>query len=140
MRVKRVNRYYCEFCKKAGCSGYHMTRHEASCTLNPNRVCRLCTRIENEPTDLAAAIALLPVPTLHELQEHGATFYGDSLYKAVAAALPALREATGNCPVCIMAALRQRGIPVPLAEGFDYAKELKSIWETVNDDARQDRY
>lgn len=42
MKVKRVNRYYCDFCRKGLCSKYWMERHESSCTANPKRQCRMC--------------------------------------------------------------------------------------------------
>jgi len=38
--LKKV--YYCDFCKKKGMSKHHMSKHEMSCTMNPNRKCGLC--------------------------------------------------------------------------------------------------
>jgi hypothetical protein len=72
----------------------------------------------------------------------GATYcYFTNLDTAVAEALPQLRELAGGCPACIMAALRQKGIPVPLARDFDFSKECQDIWNEFNS-ARlaQERY
>lgn len=46
MKVKKVNRYYCDFCRKGLCSKYWMERHESSCTANPKRECRMCQAFE----------------------------------------------------------------------------------------------
>ncbi|MBU2061728.1 MAG: hypothetical protein KKH44_07775 [Bacteroidetes bacterium] len=43
-----------------------------------------------------------------------------------------LRDATDNCPACIMAALRQKGIPIPIIPNFIYSKEVKEFWAEVN--------
>ncbi len=59
-------------------------------------------------------------------------FAGEELSVLVNAALPALREATENCPACILAALRQRGIPVPSVNGFNFTEEMKSVWSDIN--------
>uniref|UniRef100_A0A6M3Y154 Uncharacterized protein n=1 Tax=viral metagenome TaxID=1070528 RepID=A0A6M3Y154_9ZZZZ len=57
----------------------------------------------------------------------------DKLQDATAAALPALRKAAGDCPACIMAALRQAKIPVPMAEKFNFTAEMKNIWDGINE-------
>ena len=31
-----------------------------------------------------------------------------------------------------MSALRQKGIPVPMATDFDFSSEMKSIWAEIN--------
>ncbi len=38
-RLKKI--YYCDFCKKHRMMINAMEKHEDSCTLNPNRVCRV---------------------------------------------------------------------------------------------------
>ena len=126
-------RYYCDFCKKAGNSAFHMKGHEEGCTMNPNRKCRMCDFVAGAQEPIEKLMALLPDPKAFESKYEGTDivcFKG--LEEAVAAALPALRGATENCPACIMAALRQKGIPVPCAEGFNFTKECKSIFEDVN--------
>ena len=138
MRVKKVNRYYCEFCKKAGCSGGHIRKHETGCTLNPNRVCRMCKMVENEQRTIAELMEGLPVAAdfLHERRDDYGVSYGRDfvgLDVAMNDALPKLREAAGNCPACILAALRQRGIPVPIVNGFNFSDECKAVWAHVNE-------
>ena len=41
MKEKLKTVYYCEFCRKYRLTRPSMARHESSCTLNPNRVCRV---------------------------------------------------------------------------------------------------
>lgn len=144
MITKKVNRYYCEYCKKSGGSKHHLQHHEKRCTLNPSRVCGYCKMLENEQPEMAGLVALLPNPKDHEVHEDfGAVYYGSTLHTAVDEALPKLREAAGNCPACIMAALRQKGIPVPMATDFSFKKECQEIWDGINAEAmraEQDRY
>lgn len=54
------------------------------------------------------------------------------------AAIPVLREAAGDCPACMLAALRQAKIPAPCAEGFNFTEEAKKIWSDINS-ANQER-
>lgn len=137
MKAVQRWRYYCDFCTKAGQSGYHMKNHERSCTLNPSRVCKMCGLIEGgNGADLQAMMSLLPDPALfmHMVKFCSEPVLNDDAIKLlIAAALPAMRELCGNCPVCILAALRQKKIPVPLAEGFDYKEEMKSHFQDIND-------
>ena len=39
-KIKKV--YYCDFCGKHRLTSNSMLLHEKHCTLNPNRVCRVC--------------------------------------------------------------------------------------------------
>lgn len=138
MRRKKVWRYYCDFCKKANCSGSSISKHEKSCTLNPDRQCGVCDVMETGQTDLVAAMALLPDPEKHNKVKASKSgdffYYDDELTKIVAEALPKLRDETDNCPACIMAALRLKGIPVPLAKKFNYKDEMASIWKQIEAD------
>jgi hypothetical protein len=126
MKTKMMPRFWCDFCRKTGGSKSHMQRHENSCTLNPNRECRVCRMLFLTQKPIADLMALLPQWTL----EHAAAFQ----YCDANVALPALREACGNCPACIMAALRQKRIPVPVATDFDFTGEMKAIWKKVTDE------
>lgn len=156
MRAVKRWRYYCDFCKKAGQSGFHMKNHEAACTLNPARVCRMCVKLaEGSQADMAAMLALLPDPaafmkTFPESREWvwdcwettpGRTALDDEAIKAqIVIALPKLRALTNNCPVCIMAAFRQKQIPLPLVEDFSFTKEMESIWADINAEREESRY
>jgi len=133
MITKKRNKYYCEFCKKAGGAAWAIIKHEERCTLNPNRHCGCCDILEAPQPDLAGLISMLPNPKEYEDTdaEFDAFFYR-GLEEAVDAILPKLREACNNCPACIMAALRQNGIPVPVAKNFDFKGELQSILNDYN--------
>jgi len=132
MQVKKVNQYKCDFCGKKGYSSGHMRSHERYCTMNPNRVCRVCALMENETIEIASLLPILPDPKeyLHE-DEYGGRAYWN-LKPAVEAVMPKLRELTNNCPACIMAVLRQKGIPVLCAESFNFKEECKSIFYDNN--------
>ena len=133
MKVKKRNRYYCDYCKKSGCSSYWMRKHEDRCTLNPNRYCGFCHLLEQDQSDLSEALKLLPEPKDHQTwDESGSCYYTSPLQIAIDEAIPKLRDFVENCPACIMAALRQKGIPVPMATGFNFTKESQSIWAEFN--------
>jgi len=128
MRTKRVNRYYCDFCKKSGCSAGHMRRHEERCTMNPNRKCGVCSLREECDPDTAALVALLP-PLASITPEPQTNAYEASLAKT----MPKLREAADGCPGCILAALKQTGWREWSYGVFDYEAEMKPIFDEVNE-------
>jgi hypothetical protein len=145
MTKKQVWLYACDFCKKKkGRSSGHMKRHEQSCTLNPNRVCRVCKMKHGEDMQpfkqrpIEELKRLLPDPSLFKTEDEFENIIFDGLTEKVNEALPALREVCGNCPACIMAALRQKGIPVPVATDFKFSDEMKAIWTAINEAAWQD--
>jgi hypothetical protein len=78
MTTKRVNRYYCDHCRKGGCNAGAIRRHESVCFFNPHRGCLVCGL---ERTEVALNVALL---------EH---MTPDDLLK------------TGVCPACVCAAV-----------------------------------
>jgi len=130
--MKKVQRwrYYCDFCKKAGQSGGHMQNHESACTLNPERVCKMCKKMGHvgQPamTDL---LAVLPQPP----KEMG--WDEEEAFKVlVEAAMSELRVLTNNCPVCIMAALRQKKIPVPMVDSFNFKKEIETTFQAIHEE------
>ena len=135
MRRKLVYRYYCDYCKKAGCSGWHMKNHELHCTMNPNRDCRVCDLIGAAQVPISDLIAVLPDPTLLLQYDTGPDGEDQGQHWedwGVDAAIEKLREMTEHCPACIMAALRQAGIPVPLASTFRFKKEMEDVWSDIN--------
>lgn len=146
MRVRKVNRYYCDFCKKANLSRFHMANHERGCTLNPARVCGVCKLVDDGrdcdyvAVPLADMVAMLPDPQLYPLiidgQDVGS--FDDTLTRVANAVLPALRNAAGDCPACVMAAIRQRGIPMPMVTDFNWTKEMADVWASINDAKRSE--
>ena len=141
MKKRQTWQYICEFCNKRGLSAAVIARHEKSCTKNPRRVCRVCAmdhngliRGEGRQADIAQLMALLPDPAPHHTAtEEGFPYFADSLTVECNRALVALRKAAGNCPACIMSAIRQKGIPVPMVTDFDFTQEMKWIWAEVNE-------
>ena len=132
MRQKRVWRYYCEFCKKSGCSAYHMKRHEDRCTMNPDRKCGMCALVDEPQPDLAELIALLPTASWEqESEDNGFQTLSYDFHDELTGAVVRLREAANNCPACIMAAVRQSGIPVPMA--MDYDAIRTTFWTEYNE-------
>lgn len=141
MRVRKVNRYYCDFCKKAGGSAYHIRLHEAACTANPNRECGMCEIGGCDPKPLEELITLLPdghkylrrIEAAVTLETQG---IHDEADEAVAAALSTLREAADGCPACMLAALRQSGC-ARFSE-FSWQDERdKFLTEANNNEARE---
>jgi hypothetical protein len=125
VKTRKVNRYWCDFCNKGGLSAGHMRRHEASCTLNPLRVCRMCILMGNQQQSMDFLIGDLPRGFLSYQDEGGA-------WVEMRVDTHGLRERAQGCPACMMAALRQQKIPVPLADGFDYKTEAQSIFHDLN--------
>ncbi len=127
MITKKVNRYYCEYCKKSGCSAWHIRKHENRCTMNPKRICGMCAAMEQEQSNLNELMAMLPnvvgadglfLPDVEEiLQEPFQKMY----------------EAAG-CPICALAAVRQKGIPMFLVNGFELKAEVQKIWADINEE------
>lgn len=90
MRSKTVIHHYCDFCNKVKHTRPAMERHEASCTANPNRVCKMCRMAELEQKPQSAIYAATMGATSSEEYEAKA------------------REAVSNCPACLLAFERQR--------------------------------
>ena len=141
MKEKKVWRYYCDFCKKASLSKGAMKKHEKHCTMNPDRKCRMCAYTECLSAPLPELIAMLPEPSelLYETEWGGqATWEGK--IPAFWDAFEKMRDAAEHCPACILAALRQRGLPAYVwGDKYNYAKECKSLWDEVNAE-RMERY
>lgn len=136
MKKKRVWRYYCDFCKKSGCSSGHMKKHEARCTMNPDRECGFCKVIGDAPTPLTELIGLLPDPAEYRLDPAwkalGSEYEGD-FPDAVERGLKKIQAKT-DCPACTLAALRQSGIAETGAAfaAFDYKKASQEFFQAQN--------
>lgn len=120
MRAIKRWRYYCDFCKKATGTRHSMAKHEKGCTANPGRVCGLCA-LAGQPQRsmaelLAKAYELFDGIAIHDLCGPK----GDEAAKA-------FREFAGNCPACILAALRQSDFDVPWIQNFDFRTESRAF-------------
>jgi len=133
------SRCECEHCGKKNWSIGHMRNHELHCTKNPDRECRVCKMVEGEQKPIAELTALLPNLASWR-DEYDNINYAEGSRESVNAALKALRDACDNCPACILAALRQKGIMVPLVTDFDFTKEVKSLWSEINESRRDQCY
>lgn len=132
MKIKLVKQYQCYYCGKKKYSASAMIKHEKHCTLNPNRKCRMCELMEEAQPDMAQLLAILPDPN-RLIPQDGYSIGYVGLEKDVKQVFPEIQRLTNNCPACIMACLRQKGIPIPAVGFFDYNKELKIFWDDYND-------
>jgi hypothetical protein len=103
--------------------------------MNPDRCCRVCTLINGGySTDVADLVHLLPDAT----EYNNADFISDQLRTDFSSQLEAgmakLREASDNCPACIMAALRQAKIAVPMVESFNFKEEMKQVFKSADEE------
>lgn len=141
MKRKKVWRYYCEFCRKSGCSGGHMKAHERGCTMNPDRHCSMCDHADVTQKTMPELVAILVGATQEDAEER----------------LARLRGATEGCPACMLAAIRQANqvarhvlspahvFPPRIHEWpifdrivFDFKAEKERFWGDINDKARAD--
>ncbi len=141
MKLKTVTRYSCDFCDKRGYSAGHMKRHELHCTKNPDRSCRVCTiMLGQRPADLKELIAILPDPSPYYREaptEHG--YWDSTLTAEVNAVWKVFKSEANDCPACMMAALRQRGIPVPMADKLNFKESMKEIFAQKLEDEKESR-
>lgn len=112
MRRAKVWRYYCDFCKRAGCSGGHIRTHEAHCCRNPNRVCRMCVRLDAEQQ---------PLPTLVDALNSGG--------------IERLRDVANYCPACMLTAVMAVNASTSNEDDwvhFEYAAEARAVWDNID--------
>ncbi len=108
-----------------------MARHEKSCTMNPDRVCRMCGVDGNLPQPNREAL-------IEAVSVAKVTSYTDE-YDQVHCridnqeeALSRLRDIT-TCPACILTAIRTLGVPASAFEKFRYSEEKSDMWSSVNE-------
>lgn len=125
MRQKKTWRYYCDYCNKSGGSKGHMVRHEATCTLNPDRVCGVCAQ-SGVPSDVIAAVLLaLNAPPIASGKRTG-TLDVMHLTTDVQHDVTVLRSLVNGCPACMLAAVRQAGAVSQLK--WSYSDEKQRYW------------
>ena len=127
MRTKTVKRYYCDHCKKAGCSAGHMKRHEASCTGNPNRICRMCGVQSRDWKVVTSVLVRIPVLALND-----EVICDDWQRDTTEESFKAMEDSLDGCPACILAALRQSK---SYRTGWDFKDALKDWWAERNNEA-----
>ena len=122
MKIKRVNRYYCDFCNKGGCAAGHMKNHEKHCTMNPHRVCRVCHRWDG----LGNGKSLMTI--LNQLQTDVNDFKGKSwvnIEPVKQILLNKIQNLTQGCPVCVLSVLRQFNIAASFIYEFRFKESLE---------------
>jgi hypothetical protein len=135
MKRKKVWRYYCEHCKKSGCSGGHIKKHETGCTLNPDRVCKMCSIAEEEQRPMASLIAVFAPLKAVPLPDNGlgVTEYQQPVAE-LEAAVKKLDEMAGGCPACMLAAARLGEKASPgLSIDIDFARRRREFWDDRNE-------
>lgn len=123
MTRKQCYRYKCDYCKKAGCSGGHIAKHERKCTANPNRVCGMCALVGEAQHTMAELF--VPIST-------AIAYFKPTPGEPEEIDVSGLRELTKGCPACILAALRQfrqAGAGVTRCADFDFKTECKTWLE-----------
>lgn len=142
MKVKKVNRYYCEFCKKSGGHAGAMRKHEKHCTMNPDRECRMCKMINMAQPDMKKLLALFPPMEQFEVERKAVLRDGynssnidlddyPGYTEAVEKAFEQLKEETNGCPACILAVLRQTGTFIGIP--YDFKLESNRFFKEYND-------
>jgi hypothetical protein len=125
MKVVLRNRYYCDYCKKGTGTRQSMVRHEKGCTANPQRECGMCAMKDDEPTSpLAELLAIFDGFVDETIDDPLHWSMREGHEKDRAERYTRLREKAGNCPACILAALRQTKVYIA-CEKFDWKKESK---------------
>jgi hypothetical protein len=125
MRTAMRPRYYCDHCNKGNGSPSAMKRHERGCTANPNRVCGMCARAEDEE-------GVTPAPPRDEL-----------LRILDADGFKAMCDVANQCPACILSALRARNVEAEFSNfrvsgpedgrnEWSYATAKANWWESMN--------
>lgn len=124
MIAKTVTAYYCEFCKKRYLNKAFIIKHEKGCTLNPERHCKLC-EMHNEDNKIVLK------KLIEQFKEN----------KITEEQFGYIKKKLNNCPMCILAFLRQSKCYNISGLGgvsyFNFKKELSEFWDEHN---RQIKY
>jgi len=123
MKAKKRWRYYCDFCKKSGGSKYWMEIHEKHCTMNPDRVCRMCELLGEEQGNMYAAKYLFSGIDNSKFDFMELDKEGEKVFAKA-------REIYHNCPACLLSALRQHGLHLMVT--FDYKAESKAVFGSMS--------
>jgi len=122
-KVKSV--YYCEYCNKHGLGAGAMKKHEKYCTLNPDRICRMCAEHQERPDyrRLLSEITYEPY-SIGSHDKGGARLSPKQIYDFV-----------DGCPMCALTLLRLWKEEHP---SFDYINCNLDYQKTVQDWFRQE--
>lgn len=111
MKIKRVNRYYCDHCGRGGCNAAHIRNHEPNCLKNPNRGCFLCKENDRDYPSLTKG------------------FKDNDLHW--------LRNAVDGCPACMLAVILQTPLDAEeqnyCYQHFDYREEVSEYHRSMQE-------
>ena len=136
MRRSKEWVYQCDHCGKKGRASGHMRTHERHCTVNPERVCRVCALIPGDATEtpLSELKALVPADVLVEDEYFPGYFRVDTTAHD-RELTEALIAATGHCPACMLAVYRQ--LRIHHGTAFDYKASMREVLNGVLESERE---
>jgi hypothetical protein len=137
VKIKLVKQYKCDFCGKKGLGGWQMKKHEKHCTLNPNRICRMCNLIKINQIEMRDLLLILPESIKKTVEKnYGIEIIEDYTNKdEIKKAIEIIRDKT-ECPMCVFSAIRQKGYCTPIF--FDYKKEMAEFWSSYNNEQNKE--
>jgi len=95
----------------------------------------MCHISDNTQAKMETLLSILPDPEMYRKTE---TFSGFQIFtgleEAIEKVIPDLGRLTGDCPTCILAALRQKKIPILPIKCFDYPKECAAFFKDMNEE------
>lgn len=125
-KIKKV--YYCEFCKKH--SLRPLVKHEKSCTLNPNRICGVCSGGDIENLIKKYSNRYKIVDLRQVILEDMETMSEEIEWINGEVKLVDILNDTEGCPACTLAVLRLCKLNTfPIQLNFDYKKTHKEWWD-----------
>jgi len=133
MREAQRTIYYCDYCRAHRHSRASMAKHEAGCTMNPNRVCRW--RIDGH-SDGTKQMDIAPIAVELNARAGFAPRSADPDARDDLLLgqddIDWLRNEVDGCPVCMLAALRQSEVKDFHFDArstliFDYATEVERL-------------
>ena len=131
MRAIKRWRYFCDHCKTSKGTKSSMELHEAHCTKNPRRSCRMCDYSSAEEL-IKKGVALVKE---HATDGHDPEGYVWGLVLDDEH-LNALRKLCDYCPACVLSCLRQGNKEGKiLSTSFDYKEEAASYLKQKREDA-----
>ena len=130
MIVKTKKVYYCEHCGRHRLTASSIEKHEKGCTLNPHRSCGVCNNsdIENLLIKYKDSFVIDTCVCEDGYRTETPHWTGEHL------TLKDLRSDAEDCPVCILAVIRQCNLnrsPGDFTE-YDYRDEHKEYWRERN--------
>lgn len=124
-KIKKV--YYCEFCNKHSLNK-SLRLHELHCTLNPNRLCRLCG--QKKISEIIEKIKV-KYKKPDEFYDGGNGKRYLQIQELTKKEGGEIYDEVDNCPNCMLTILRILDVHCP---EFNYKKELEKFWKSKNEE------